>query len=92
MIDRRTYWRRWCPFCNSPKIDRVALITEAHVSRLNERYRAEEYQEFTHTEHIRCANCERVFLALKIRWACDRKAMRRDYITLGKLLVAKGGG
>ncbi len=90
MIDSTKYWRRWCPYCNSPKIDIVALITNAEASRLNERYRAKECQQFSPTGHYRCENCERVFLVYKVRWAYDRKAMRRDWVRLGKLLV-KGG-
>ncbi len=90
MIDSTEYWRRWCPYCNSPNVHDVALITKTEVLRLNERHRAQEFREFTSAGHVQCNNCMRVFYRYKVRWAYDRKAMRRDYVRLGKLL-GKGG-
>jgi hypothetical protein len=90
MIDKDDYWRKWCPFCNSPHIEMVALIHLDAVTRLNNRHRAKELQEFMPVAYVQCGNCQRVFLAQSARWAYDRKAMQRDYVRLGKLL-AKGG-
>lgn len=92
MIDSTNYWRKWCPFCNSPNIETVALLTQGEVTRLNSRFRLKETQEYTPADYNRCANCERVFLANNTRWAHDRKAMRRDCVRPGKLLAKKGGG
>lgn len=78
MIDTGQYWRKWCPYCHSPRLDRVGLTRTSGNQNIE-------------LGELQCLNCKRVFDWGKVVRGYDRAAMRRDQKRLGRLLAKKGG-
>ncbi len=86
MIDKWDYRREVCPYCRSPRLERVALLTPWQTRSADQRFRDNIRQEPIPIKHRQCQNCRRVFHENKIKIMFDRAAMRRDFKKLGVLL------